>query len=483
MGSEFSDDAMVMKLTTCRAWKLAALALRSSISLGLNLKNTNEATVAVSKETRYRVWWCLYTFENMLGVMTGRVTYLSHGVCKTPFPLPFDEEELSDPTAAKLLIDQDLHLELIEAKLACFHIRYMPPNPQGGKEASHTEKIGGDSWLKSQPPSSALVFLYYVDLAVIVQEIVDQVYSLDCGSISWGDVENRIGILKSRVELWQSNIPEAYDFTSLEDQNLEILRGKLFLGFQFYSSRIMLSRPCLCRRDSQPFDPAKESTFSHEMVLVALESARLLLDLIPNSPDPVWLYQTCPFWCILHYIVQSGSVLLLELSFKCIHMPEEGKNILEYSKKAVLWLLAMSDHSLASRRAWELCDSSLRRIARDMDYEMSDFSTTEYIHTPRPTQPCDSTVSQAAGHIAPTSPLFDLDHQQHQQQQHQPQAASSSEPEQREYPLCQKSPPKLGAHVAETLVSSPDFPFDPISGELIRSFFPVIQEEDPWDEM
>ncbi|ODM15168.1 hypothetical protein SI65_09407 [Aspergillus cristatus] len=172
------------------------------------------------------------------------------------------------------------------------------------------------------------------------------------------------------------------------------------------------------------------------MALVALESACLMLDLIPNSPDPIWLYRTCPWWCILHYLMQSGTVLLLEVSFGCIHQPEEEENILKYSRKAVLWLLAMSDYSLASRRAWELCDSSFRRIAQGTDYDVG----------------------------------YSLDLVQRQRQE--------------ELSLRRKSPPESKAHIAEgpppgSPTSDHGFPFDPISGELIRSFFPFIQEEDP----
>ena len=434
-------------LTSYRAWRVAGLAVRSSISLGLNLKNTSDST-DLSTESRYRVWWCLYALENMLGIMTGRVTYISDGVCKTPFPLPFDEENLSDLTATKLLNNHDLHCAFIESNLACFDIRHMRVHPQGSEEASHAGHMSNPSWLKSQSACSAMGFLYYIDLTVILQEIVNQVYSLDSCSLPWSDVEDRIRILKSRVDLWRSNLPEAYDFTRLDDQDPDLLREKLFLGFHFYSSLITLGRPCLCRHESRRSDPAQKSTFSHGIALIALESARLMLDLIPNSPDPVWLFQNCPFWCILHYIMQAGTVLLLELSLNCIHVPEERKSILDYSRKAVLWLLAMSHHSLASRRAWELCDSTLRRIVHGTGYDMSDFYTREYTDTP--------------------------------QREHQPQPPHVQQG-QAEFSHPQESSIRSEVHSPEPVPANPEFPFDPISGDLIRSFFPVIQEDNPWD--
>lgn len=348
---------------------------------------------------------------------------------KDAFPSSFVEEQLSEPGAAELLGNHDLRLELIESKLACYHIQHVLPDPQDVKRPSYTQKEDRASWLKIRPPSSALGFLYYTDLAVIAQEIVNQVYSLDCRSIPWDHIESRIRILRTQVELWQSNLPGAYDFTNLRDQSQEMLRAKLLLGFHYYSSRITLGRPCFCRHGSQQTLSDQRSIFSHEMALVTLESARLMFDLIPNSPDPIWLYRTCPWWCILYYLMQSGTVLLLELSFGCIHQPEE-ENISKYSRKVVLWLLSMSDYSLASRRAWELYDSSLRQISQGMDYDVG--NSLDMVQRQR--QEGLSFHQKSKSHIA-------------------------------------ESPPPGSP------TSDHGFPFDPISGELIRSFFHTFKRK------
>ncbi|GMG01310.1 unnamed protein product [Aspergillus oryzae var. brunneus] len=467
-----------------RAWKITALAVRSAISLGLNMKNTSESTPGISKEARYRVWWCVYTFEHMLGIMTGRVSCITDGICTTPLPLPFEEDQLREPAAAKLLNDQDLRQELVESALASTLVRHMPSNPTGGKEARHTDKLRDAAWLKSQPASKTLIFLYYVDLAVVAQEIVNRVYSLDCAMVPWRHIENRIGELRSRIDIWYTNLPEALDFTRRDDQGTDMLRGKLFLAFHYYSARITLGRPCLCRRDARHTSPQQKPSFSHEMAEITLNSARQMLDLIPDEPNAVQLYHVCPWWCVLHYLMQTATVLLLELSFGCIHMPAEERGIFEASKKAIRWLFAMSECSLPARRAWELCDSNLRRIAIGMDYDLSDlpalnFNPTSHVHMASNTGG-NAGMGVSVSQTAPPMPIF-----------YDTVGGPNQHPVQTQYHYDQNQQAYSGVPaldpISTTLALSASgtdafFPYDPISGEFIRSFFPIPNEEEPWEQ-
>ncbi|KAF7592509.1 hypothetical protein BBP40_012799 [Aspergillus hancockii] len=462
-----------------RAWKITAVAVRSAISLGLNMKNTSESTPDISKEARYRVWWCVYTFEHMLGIMTGRVSCITDGICTTPLPLPFEEDHLREPDAARLLNDQEYRQELVESPLASSLVRQMPSNPTGARESTHKDKLRDNSWLKKQPISNALIFLFYVDLAVVAQEIVNRVYSLDCVLVPWRHIENRIGELRSRIDVWYNNLPEALDFTRREDQGVDMLRGKLFLAFHYYSARITLGRPCLCRRDARRTTPAGKSSFSHEMAEITLNSARQMLDLIPDEPNAVQLYHVCPWWCILHYLMQSATVLLLELSFGCIHIPAEEKGIFEASKKAIRWLFSMAECSLPARRAWELCDGNLRRIALGMDYDLSDLPVLNYeLKSQVPMAP--NTFGRvgmglASNQAAPMPVFYNPSQQSAQNEFHYGQ-------NQQQYPGVPAIDPTSATLTLSSTGNDAFFPYDPISGEFIRSFFPISNEEDRWDQ-
>ncbi|KAL4772157.1 fungal-specific transcription factor domain-containing protein [Aspergillus nidulans var. acristatus] len=489
-----------------RAWRIASLALRSGISLGLNLRNTSEITPDRSKEARYRVWWCLYTLEHMLGTMTGRVTGISDGVCTTPMPLPVDEDRFNDPAAVELLSSLELRHERVELALASCYVRQMPQNARRSREPNDAGKSADVARLQNLPPSTALFFLYYVDLAVISQEIFNRIYSLDCILTPWEDIENRMNELRSRIEYWRSNLPEAYDWTRGNQQNLELLRGSLCLAFYYYSVRITLGRPCLCRRDVRSSESPGESTaFSHAISVSVLESAQRLIALIPDMPDASRIYQLCPWWCILHYLMQATTVLLLEISFGSVHLPAEEKSILEAAKKGIRWLFAMSEFSLASRRAWELCDRNLRQLAGagGSTIDMSDMPAADYQfdtnskqqnHSQHPhvnSRPPITTALTQFPTLAST-PNFHIsppnnNHQQGQSpsSQHQMTALALQQPH--IAPLTQNPRNEGSLHVPYDATMSAGFsndiyfPYDPITGEFIRSFFPNSNEEESWE--
>lgn len=453
---------------------MSALAVRSAITLGINMKNSSTDTPNISKEARYRVWWCLYTFEHMLGIMTGRATCIQDGVCTSPLPVPFDEDHLSEPTAVEILNNATLRDERINTVMASAWVRHMPLNPTGGKDATGTSHERDNSWVKSLPFNSGLCHLYYCDLAVIAQEIVNKVYSVDCVMVPWAHIENRIGELRSRCDLWYTSLPSTLDFTRTNDEGPDILRSKLALAFFYYSARITLGRPCLCRRDARQKSPSDKTIFSHDMAVFTLESAVRMLDLIPDETDAVRLYGIAPWWCVLHYLMQSATVLLLEISFGYVHMPEDERNFVRLAKKAVRWLYAMSEHSIASRRAWQLCDLSLRRLATGMKFDVSDMPSHAYPTAPPSTLPVTNPGPHELNGQTYTdfwgSQLKDLPLSNPPDQS----AMQFPNPDHSDVPPSDFAVSTADGQVTDDLY----FPYDPISGEFIRSFFPQSNEEE-----
>ncbi|RJE23550.1 Transcription factor [Aspergillus sclerotialis] len=445
-----------------RAWRISSIAVRSAIALGINLRCTNENTSSVSKEARYRVWWCLYSFEHMLGVMTGRASCIVKGISTSPLPFPFEEEDMLDPMPIQILNNPDLREDLVEGALASTHVNQMPSNPIGGKEAKHSDKICDTAWLKSVPVNKSLCFLYYTDLAVITQEIVDKVYSLDCMMVPWVQMENRIGELKSRIDLWYSNLPDDFNFVHKSDDGADLLRGKLFLAFRYYSARITLGRPCLCRRISrQKAAASSKETFSQEIVVTTLNSSLQMLNLIPDEPDATRLYQFSPWWCILHFLMQATTVLLLELAFGSAHMPEEEMTFLTAAKKAIRWLYAMGECSIASRRAWQLCDSNLQRIAIGLNYDVSDVPL--FPSEPESDQPDNFNYDPFPVPITTSSTPLPGTTSDIIQDPFMDVSSQGNPSEQAPFPAFNMVAPSAGAPSS--------FPHDPIGGEFFRSFF------------
>ncbi|KAJ5304092.1 uncharacterized protein N7443_003752 [Penicillium atrosanguineum] len=458
-----------------RAWRISALAVRSAITLGLNLKNNSPTTPDVAKEARYRVWWCLYTLEHLLGTMTGRATYIVGVNLTTPLPFPFDEDQLSEPMAAETFRDTHLRDERINNVMASTSVRHMPLHPTRGAETTHSASIYDNSWVKSLPFSFSLGHLYYCDLALIVQEIVNKVYSTDCVMLPWAHILQRIGELKVQLDQWYQCLPEHLNLSENKDNGSDPLRCKLALNLHYLSARITLGRPCFCRRDPQKRKIDEKSTFNHDMAELTLQSAKLMLDLIPDEPNVIELYEISPWWCILHYLMQAATVILLELSFGSLMMPEHVTSSVVYSKKSLRWLYAMSAHSIASRRAWQLCDISLRALAVNIGFNVDDMPSAPYYQSV-PT----SALANPHSHMAPkgsrpgsterwNSVLEDVSQAIVQHPTQYPYWDYSNVPTTDPTPSVMVKSHESDEHYS---------PYDPISGAFIRSFFPQLSEDD-----
>jgi hypothetical protein len=323
--------------------------------------------LGVSKEIGCRIWWCLYTVEHTLGSMTGRATSISTNMYTTQLPLPFDEDHLSEPIVTTLLGDLDERDKRVDMAMTSPHIRH--PDLQQGEDT-----LAARSWLQSLPVNPSLYFLYYCDLAVVNQEILDHVYSPESATVSWEDIKSRTSRLKITVDAWVSSLPPGLDFTSVKDENQQSYWAKTNLAFHYYNTRIMLGRPSLCRhsRADRERKSVDQRGFSHDMAVMTLESAMQMLDLLPDEPNTGHLYRFCPWWCFLHYIMKTATVIILELSFHCVHTPDRESDLVESAKKSVRWLHMMSMHCIASHRAWQLCESAVRRLLSSMGYDNSD---------------------------------------------------------------------------------------------------------------
>lgn len=402
----------------------------------------------------------------MLGVMTGRSIYSLEGGYATPLPLPFEEEQLQEnPAAAEVLNNSTLRDALINNVMASSWIR-----PSGSRNEKHDTRLRDQSWLKNLPINFGLCYLYYSDLTVVTQEIINKVYTTTCMLLPWGDIESRLDEMKTRIKLWKSSLPRALDFAEENtNDSPDQLRCKLFLAFHYYSAQITLGRPCLCRRDDRR--KTSPQTFSHTMALSTIDAASRILELIPDRPDVVQLYQVCPWWSVLRYLMQAATVILLELSFGCVHIPEQEKLLVSLAKKSIRWLFAMSERSIGSRRAWQLCDSSFRSLANGMKYSTDDLPTPIYqdqIPTRiSPTAPVESgsTFALPSGDYF-TLPMEDMN-----------LFGPQNVPDGDFLPTYFNPQNTDGAHGHVEMNDEFYLPYDPLSGDFIRSFFPSSEED------
>lgn len=363
-----------------RAWHLSGIATRYGVTLGLNLRNENKDMLDTSKEIRYRVWWSLCSTERALAVMTGRPTSMNEDDCTAPLPFPIEEEAF--PSSGKLYGDTPQTFRPFSAHNSrspdnsistpssyCSGVKSVsassssPPSQQSSSESG-----------KSVAPNNALYFVHYTLLSTLTQEVLGHLYSPQTMSESWARVQYLIGVHDLKLERWRSDLPSLFDFGK-KQRDQRFARQRMSLGFFYYSAKIMINRPCLCRVDRRiPNETGKSKDFNRAAATNCVHAAKTMLGLLPDEPNPIGLYKLAPWWCLLHYLMQAATALMLELAIRADHMPFEAEEIVDCAKKAVRWLNKMSDEDYAAQRAWTICYEMLRRVAGKVGRDVRDLS-------------------------------------------------------------------------------------------------------------
>ncbi|RAK96569.1 putative C6 transcription factor [Aspergillus ibericus CBS 121593] len=352
-----------------RSWRICGISIRSAVTMGLNLRSESNSIVHVSKETRYRVWWSLYMLDNSLCVMTGRPPSTSDDFFTTPLPVPFREEEFMDNKVVQLIADHDARNIFMET----FCLRgpgkavdsggtpdsFRLPMPTGGKQS---EQIVAGA-IEALTPNTSLYFLYHIDLALVMRESVDLLYAPGAVRKSWREIEVNISMLHGKAEAWLSRLPPAFHFTQGAPS---FERQRVSLAFRFFSTKLLITQPCLSRLAQQNYGNDPPGRFCETMAGVCVEHASQMLDLLPDPPDLPWVYRISPWWCILHYLMQSTTVLIIELLLMVKPGTAKFRKVAGQVSKATCWLAEMSTKDPSCQRAWLVCKDLISEHAPEL---------------------------------------------------------------------------------------------------------------------
>lgn len=342
-----------------RAWRIIGIAIRSAVAMGLNLRSDTDSVAHLSKETRYRVWWALFMLDTVLSVMTGRPPSTSTVFCTTPLPIPYREEDFLDESVVRLITNQSIRKNLMNSLLT-----------SNGATTVSSEGLGSGKQIKTEPgqqpptevptPNISLYFLYAVDLAFLMRDAIESLYAPGTTRRSWMEMELAIHNFNNNADNWLARLPAEFHFTEL-DSSRPFARQRASLGFRFYTTKLVITQPCLRRLAYQRPGGGSPGTLCDTMASMCVQAASQMLDLLPDEPDAPWLYSVSPWWCVLHYVMQSTTVLLVELFMRTQPGTSEAVLLVEKIEKAVSWLRAMSTKDDSSRRAWLVCMDLLSR--------------------------------------------------------------------------------------------------------------------------
>lgn len=321
------------------------------------------------------MWWSLYSLEHLLCSVTGRPTSIVDNACTTPLPVPFDENDFQKDEVSRLIGSSSRgNLGRPERLTVCSSGSGLNSQDSGYNDGSGNTQdadISRMENLKGLPPCMSLYFVELIALTSISRRMTNRLYSSESAQSPWPSIQFTIQSLMLEIDSWLLNLPAPYDFTSTQSSQCPS-NQRMGLACLFYSTRIGITRPCLCRLESNASQGDDADDFSSKTATECVESACQMLTLFPDTTDACALYKVLPWWCILHYLMQATTILLLELSVHTQHVPDKASMVTQATKKAIEWLHTLSTMDAAAQRAWKRCDGFLRRLAPNLGIDISD---------------------------------------------------------------------------------------------------------------
>lgn len=389
------------------------MALRSAISLGINLKFKDDRTHYASKEARTRLWWSIFLLEHLVTSITGRISGCSEGLSAVLLPVPFDEDGAErNPSLSEIFHNPKLQTSRLQLTLF-----------QTDDEAQTAL-----AWLSQCEPSPTLLFHCIVDLNIISQSVINSIYSIQGLRESAGQFDNRLEKYNRCMGIWLRKVPMPYRFTvspgddtflppGIGHVETDYTRERITLAIYYYSARITLCRPCLSHTPV-PLQKAGErstrASFRALMTLACLRAATNLLSILPETPNTIWLTAVTPWWVILHFIMQATTALLIGLSTCSANDTESAadtttttttssstterggsrdentssettpatppltkETMVAQTQKAMHWLHHLGFSSRAARRAFILCERFVSRIGPKLGIDIDTLPTSE----------------------------------------------------------------------------------------------------------
>ncbi|KAI9893392.1 MAG: hypothetical protein M1814_006689 [Vezdaea aestivalis] len=377
-----------------RAWIMAGITLRMAQTLGMQLSNRSADMSDVQKEASVRTWWSILTLERLLCIMTGRPSAVAEYDIKTPLPLDVEDEDFprdgedlyksTRPILDRFRSDRPLQKGSSPGRSVGDPANLYPSNKHSAFQMRYAASRSRSSTAipTLRTPSNASYFIYRVELSNVTHQILVKLFSANALDQSWGDVAKHIMNTDKELQGWLRSLPVAFDFTKPQDSSV-FDHHRLALSFFYYSSKMLLTRPCLCRLDQRiANESAGSKQFNRSMAAACIFAARKVIEHLPDKPDSPRFYLIVPWWSFLHHIMQATTNLVSELALRAVHVPDQAEELLDDAKKGVRWLWAMAQDDLAARRAWTVMLPLVRKAAAKIGGDTLDLTSREPPHNP-----------------------------------------------------------------------------------------------------
>ena len=175
------------------------------------------------------------------------------------------------------------------------------------------------------------------------------------------------------------------------EHNTSFERGRFLLEIEYWSKKILITRPCLCKLERRIRNQSDLSTsFDAKAAKSCCDAALEIAKLCPDEPSSDFIYSNGPWWAMVHIskclasekrwrctdlntsVMQSIAVLLLEMTYKAQDPQNDASATIPSIKKLIRWLQAMQNNDLVAERAYEIIRRILQSCAPPIQAEANE---------------------------------------------------------------------------------------------------------------
>ena len=322
--------------------------MRSGIALRLHQRNGDSAISATRKELNSRIWWAHYFLERLVSNLTGLPSSTVGLLCSIPQPHPLVSEDSDEMMNESQSGDQRRRSLMSDGPAIRLQAGAVPTQQNLDFYAATPEIASSVAYLRS-----------ILDLSNITQAVLE-LYSVSAARESWESVQSMIAYHNDGLDAWATALPGGLNFLRL-NVGQSFTREQRTLDILYQSTKILITRPCLCRVDRRGSSQiAGSDTFSRRAALLCVEAAKAIAALLPDATlgNPVALYQAGPWWQMVHIIMQAITVL-------CLHATQNTSDCQSFAlplKKLLHWLRIMRTTNGMACRAHDISSKLVRRL-------------------------------------------------------------------------------------------------------------------------
>jgi hypothetical protein len=346
---------------------MIGISLRFALAVGLHLRNDDPSASPFVKESLAQLWWSINSIESQVCALIGRPCIIPNDECTVPLPTAIPERRSRSSATHQLL---------------------NLPRMDSGNTTHSDESSSSDTVNRGEPvaitPTSFLQAR--IKITIIMQRTLSKLYRPRISMKPWEQTHKEITMLTSELDEWVTAVlPGGFKLVdSFQKQGVQYER--VLLSFHYYSARLLISRPSLCRLERRIKGQSYASAaFNQKTAEACVQAAQAVTRLLPDQPDWIFICQQSPWWCIVHYMMQAIAVFLLEMSFQGTDTTYNGEELSKSTKKLVKWLRFMSPRNAVAERAYNVVmDIIAKTGAPHVQTDRSEFEPVVQEHTTPP---------------------------------------------------------------------------------------------------